>query len=77
MDTALALRILRVAVGGIVMHHGLLELGLVGTGGSVKGAAGWFNGTGLRPGVFWTIVAIAAEAGSGILIVVGLGGAPA
>ena len=66
--------VLRVVVGGIVMQHGLLKLGLVGTGGSVKGVAGWFNGMGLRPGLFWAIVAIAAEAGGGILMVLGLGG---
>ena len=74
MSTDLALLVLRVAIGGIVMQHGLLKLGLVGTGGSVKGVAGWFNGMGLRPGLFWTIVAIAAEAGGGILMVLGLGG---
>jgi putative oxidoreductase len=56
------------------MQHGLLKLGLVGTGGSVKGVAGWFDGMGLRPGLFWTIVAIAAEAGGGILMVLGFGG---
>lgn len=56
------------------MQHGLLKLGLVGTGGSVKGVAGWFNGMGLRPGLLWAIVAIAAEAGGGILMVLGLGG---
>jgi len=74
MDADLAVLVLRVVVGGIVMQHGLLKLGLVGAGGSVKGVAGWFNGMGLRPGLFWAIVAIAAEAGGGILMVLGLGG---
>jgi putative oxidoreductase len=74
MSADLGLLVLRVAIGGIVMQHGLLKLGLVGTGGSVKGVAGWFNGMGLRPGLFWAIVAIAAEAGAGILMVLGLGG---
>jgi putative oxidoreductase len=63
-----------VVVGGIVMMHGLLKLGLVGTGGSPAGVAGWFNSMGLRPGVFWAWIAIAAEAGGGSLTVLGLGG---
>lgn len=74
MNTDLALLVLRVAVGGVVMQHGLLKLGLVGAGGSVKGVAGWFEGMGLRPGLFWALVAIAAEAGGGVLMVLGLGG---
>jgi uncharacterized membrane protein YphA (DoxX/SURF4 family) len=60
MNADLALLVLRVVVGGIVMQHGLLKLGLVGTGGSVKGVSGWFDGMGLRPGLFWALVAIAA-----------------
>jgi len=35
MDADLAVLVLRVVIGGIVMQHGLLKLGLVGTGGSV------------------------------------------
>jgi putative oxidoreductase len=70
----LALLILRVAIGGIVMPHGLLKLGLVGAGGSVAGVAGWFNSLGLRPGLFWAYVAVLAEAGGGLLTILGLGG---
>jgi putative oxidoreductase len=70
----LALLLLRLVIGGVVMMHGLLKLGLVGKGGSPAGVAGWFNSMGLRPGVFWTWVAIAAEAGGGLLTVLGLGG---
>jgi putative oxidoreductase len=70
----LALLLLRVVIGGVVMMHGLLKLGLVGQGGSPAGVAGWFNSIGLRPGVFWAWVAIAAEAGGGLLTVLGLGG---
>ncbi len=70
----LALLILRVAIGGIVMQHGLLKLGLVGTGGSVAGVGKWFHGLGMRPGIFWAIVATAAEAGGGLFTVLGLGG---
>src|SRR5258708_10084532 len=73
MNADVALLVLRVVVGGVVMQHGLLKLGWVGKGGSVKGVAGWFNGLGLKPGLFWTLVAIAAEAGGGLLMVLGLG----
>ena len=70
----LALLLLRVVIGGVVMPHGLLKLGLVGKGGSITGVAGWFNGMGLRPGLFWAYVAVIAEAGGGLLTVLGLGG---
>jgi len=70
----LALLLLRVVIGGIVMAHGLLKLGLVGKGGSIPGVAGWFNSMGLRPGLFWAYVAVLAEAGGGLLTVLGLGG---
>lgn len=70
----LALLLLRVVIGGVIVPHGLLKLGLVGTGGSIAGVAGWFNSLGLRPGLFWTYVAALAEAGGGLLTVLGLGG---
>lgn len=74
MSADIALLVLRVVIGGVVMQHGLLKLGIVGKGGSIKGVGGWFDSMGLRPGVFWAIVAAAAEAGGGILTVLGLGG---
>ena len=74
MNSDLALLVLRVVIGGVVMQHGLLKLGWVGKGGSVTGVAGWFNGMGLRPGMFWAIVATTAEALGGLLTVLGLGG---
>ena len=70
----IALLLLRIVVGGVVIPHGLLKFGLVGTGGSIAGVAGWFNSIGLRPGVFWAYVAALAEAGGGLLTVLGLGG---
>ena len=69
-----ALLILRVVIGGVVIPHGLLKFGLVGKGGSIAGVAGWFNSMGLRPGIFWAYVAALAEAGGGLLTVLGLGG---
>lgn len=74
MSADLGLLVLRLAVGGIVVAHGLLKLGWVGQGGSIGGAAGWFNGIGLRPGLFWALVATLAEAVGGLLTVLGLGG---
>jgi putative oxidoreductase len=70
----LAFLLLRVVIGGVVIPHGLLKLGLVGKGGSLAGVAGWFNSMGLRPGMFWALVAVGAEAGGGLLTVLGLGG---
>ena len=70
----LALLLLRVVIGGVVIPHGLLKFGLVGKGGSIAGVAGWFNSIALRPGIFWAYVAALAEAGGGVLTVLGLGG---
>jgi putative oxidoreductase len=70
----LALLLLRVVIGGVIIPHGLLKLGLVGAGGSIAGVSGWFNSMGLRPGLFWAYVAVLAEVGGGALTVLGLGG---
>ena len=70
----LGLLILRVAIGWVVLQHGLLKLGLVGTGGSVSGVGQWFHGMGMRPGLFWALVATAAETVGSVLMIVGLGG---
>src|SRR5882762_1087463 len=70
----LALLVLRVVIGGVLIPHGLLKFGVVGKGGSIAGVAGWFNSMGLRPGTFWAYVAALAEAGGGLLTVLGLGG---
>src|SRR5947208_8611632 len=74
MYVDLVLQLRRVVMGGVVIPHGLLKFGVVGEGGSIRGVAGWFNSMGLRPGIFWAYVAALAEAGGGLLIVVGLGG---
>ncbi|MDP9274469.1 MAG: DoxX family protein, partial [Chloroflexota bacterium] len=70
----IAFLLLRVVIGGVVMMHGLLKLGLVGKGGSIAGVAGWFNSMGLRPGLLWAYASVLGEAGGGILTVLGLGG---
>ena len=57
----IALLLLRVVIGGVVMMHGLLKLGLVGKGGSIPGVAGWFNSMGLRPGLLWAYASVLGE----------------
>jgi len=74
VNVDLALLVLRVAVGVVIIGHGILKWGWLGGGGSLSGAAGWFNGLGLRPGMFWALVSSLAEAGGGALTVLGLGG---
>jgi len=69
-----ALLVLRVAVGVVIIGHGILKWGWLGGGGSLTGVAGWFNGLGFRPGMFWALVASLAEAVGGALTVLGLGG---
>ena len=74
MYVDLALLVLRVAVGVVIIGHGILKWGWLGGGGSLSGVAGWFNGLGFRPGMFWALVASLAEAVGGALTVLGLGG---
>lgn len=74
MNGDLGLVVLRVVVGGVVMAHGLMKLGWFGKGGSITGVGGWFHSIGLRPGLFWALVAVLAEAGGGLLMLLGLGG---
>lgn len=74
MNVDLGLFVLRVAVGGVVMAHGLLKFGWVGSGGSIGGVAGWFHGLGMRPGLFWALVSALGESVGGLLTILGLGG---
>jgi putative oxidoreductase len=74
MNVDLALLVLRVAVGVVIMAHGLMKLGWFGKGGTVAGTAGWFQSMGFRPGMFWAWVVVLAEVGGGLLMILGLGG---
>lgn len=74
MNVDLALLVLRVAVGVVIFAHGAMKLGWIGKGGSPTGTAGWFTSIGIRPGLFWAWVVILAEAGGGVLTILGLGG---
>jgi putative oxidoreductase len=75
----LGLFVLRLAIGGIVMAHGSIKIGWpisLGQRGApaVRGVAGFFGNLGFWPPMFWAIVAIVAEIGGGLLMVLGLGG---
>lgn len=74
MHVDLALLVLRVAVGVVIFAHGAMKLGWVGKGGTPAGTAGWLTSIGIRPGLFWAWVVILAEAGGGVLMILGLGG---
>jgi putative oxidoreductase len=79
MNIDLGLLVLRAAVGGIVLAHGLMKIGWpisTGTRGmaSVRGVAGFFGSLGFWPPMFWAFVTILAEVGGSLLMILGLGG---
>lgn len=64
-----ALLVLRAAVGGILVAHGVNHV--VG-GGRIAGTARWFEGLGMRPGIVNAWLASVTEVVAGVLLVVGL-----
>jgi putative oxidoreductase len=79
MNEDLGLLVLRVAIGGVVLAHGLIKIGWpisMGMRGpaAVRGVAGFFGSMGLWPPMFWALVAIVAEIGGSLLMIFGLGG---
>jgi putative oxidoreductase len=79
MNVDLGLLVLRVAVGGVVLAHGLLKIGWpvsMGMRGAaaVRGVAGFFGGLHFWPPMFWALTAIVAEIGGSLLMILGLGG---
>jgi putative oxidoreductase len=79
MNVDLGLLVLRVAVGGVVLAHGLIKIGWpisMGARGAaaVRGVAGFFGNMGLWPAMFWALVAVVAEIGGSLLMILGLGG---
>jgi putative oxidoreductase len=79
VNVDLGLLILRVAVGGVVLAHGLLKIGwpvaMMGRGmAAVRATAGFFGSVGLWPPMFWALVTIGAEIGGSLLMILGLGG---
>jgi putative oxidoreductase len=79
MNIDLGLLVLRLAVGGVVLAHGLIKIGWpisMGMRGmaAVRGTAGFFGNLGFWPPMFWAIVSIVAEIGGSLLMILGLGG---
>jgi putative oxidoreductase len=75
----LGLFVLRLAVGGVVFAHGSIKIGWpisLGQRGApaVRGVAGFFGNLGFWPPMFWALVAIVAEIGGSLLMILGLGG---
>ena len=71
-DNALsaALILIRLALGLMLMTHGVNKV--FGKGG-IAGTARWFEGLGLRPGLFHAWIAAATEIAAGALMALGLG----
>lgn len=65
----LGLLVLRVAVGGVMLAHGIRH---IFGGGRIPGTARWFESLGMRPGVLHAWVASLTEIGGGALLVAGL-----
>ncbi|MFG3525101.1 DoxX family protein [Nocardia nova] len=65
----LGLLLIRLALGATLCAHGLNKCR--GPGG-IAGTAAWFEGVGLRPGVWHAKMAVATEMGAGVLMVGGL-----
>lgn len=65
----LALLLLRVAVGAIMLAHGLNH---IFGGGKIEGTAGWFESLGMRPGILHAWLASITEVAAGALLIVGL-----
>jgi putative oxidoreductase len=76
----LGLLVLRVAVGGVVLAHGLIKIGWPISMGPARGVAAvrgvgqFFGGMGFWPPLFWAVVAVVAEIGGTLLMIFGLGG---
>ena len=69
----------RATTGGVVLAHGSIKIGWpisLGQRGApaVRGVAGWFGSLGFWPPMFWALVAIVAEIGGSLLMILGLGG---
>ncbi len=64
----LGLLLLRLAIGGIVLAHGLQKFGQLG-GPGLQGIAGFFGSLGFRPASAWAgLVGLVETVGAGLLI---------
>jgi len=69
VDTDLGLLLVRLALGPVLLVHGLNKV--AGTGG-IGGTTRWFDGLGLRPAWLHARLAAATEVGAGTLLTLGL-----
>jgi putative oxidoreductase len=65
----LGMMILRVAVGVIMLAHGINH---IFRGGKIKGTAGWFASLGMKPGILHAWLASLTEVGAGVMLIAGL-----
>src|SRR6478752_264906 len=65
----LVLLVVRVAVGVIMVAHGLNHWR---GGGKIRGTAGWFESLGLKYGVLQAWTSVVVEIGAGVMLVLGL-----
>ncbi|MGH9082448.1 MAG: DoxX family protein [Acidimicrobiales bacterium] len=65
----LALLVLRLALGGVFLAHGINH---IAGGGKIAGTGRWFDSLGMRPGIVHAWTASLTEVGSGLLLVLGL-----
>lgn len=68
----IGLLVIRVVIGGLLAAHGAQKLFGAFGGYGMKGTAGWLASLGLRPGVFWALLAGLGEFGGGLLFALGL-----
>jgi len=67
--TAFVLLLVRLAIGGTMIAHGVNHW--IG-GGKIAGTARWFAGLGLRQPVLQAWMSVVTEIGAGVLLVLGL-----
>ena len=65
----LALLVFRVAVGAVMLAHGLNH---IYGGGKIAGTARWFESLGMRPGIVHAWLASLSEVAGGIALILGL-----
>lgn len=69
MVAAVALLLVRLAMGAVMIAHGLNHWR---GGGKIAGTARWFSGLGLRYGTLQAWLSVVVEIGAGVLLALGL-----
>ena len=71
MSADLGLLLLRLAIGGVMLAHGLQKFGLLG-GPGLDGITGFFGSLGFRPARAWAVLVAVVEAVGGVFLIIGL-----